>query len=80
MPLTTSVMDFLAGDAKPRKKGEGPPKRYIMFELDEWEAKVDKALGRPLTPTQAKAIMVNLFAQLGSGNWRLVDKDGKPVG
>jgi len=65
------VLTAVADDVKVRKPGDKPPKRYIMFELEEWHKVVDKPLGRPVSATQAKAIFVNMLAKLASGEWKL---------
>ena len=65
------VLTAVADDVKTRKPGEKPPKRYIMFELEEWYRVVDKPLGRAVSATQAKAIFVNMLAKLASGEWKL---------
>lgn len=71
MPLD-DVLRSLASEAPTRKKGEGPPKRYIMFEMDEWRDKVEKPLGgSAISPTQAKMIFCNMLAKLASGEWKL---------
>ena len=70
--ISTDVLLDLAADTKPRKKGEGPPKRYIMFELVEWHEKVEKPLGgKYVSPTQAKQIFCNMLSKLASGQWKL---------
>ena len=71
MSFDPTVMAELAGEAKARRKGEGPPKRYIMFLQDEWDAKINKPLGAVVQPEQAKTIIVNLLAKLASGEWKL---------
>lgn len=78
MAIEMGVFDSLVGEAKTRKKGDGPPKRYIMFETDEWHDKLEVPLGSkyPIGPSQMKEIIVNLLAKLGSGEWKL-DTSGK---
>lgn len=71
MPLGTDVLSALAVDVKPRKKGEGPPKRYIAFLLDEWHEKVDKPMGRGVSAEEAKQMFCNLLAKLNTGEWEL---------
>ena len=41
-----------------KKKGDGPPKRYIPFLLDEWHATIDKAFGRAMDASDIKKVLL----------------------
>ena len=41
-----------------KKKGDGPPKRYIPFLLDEWHATIDKAFGRAMDANDIKKVLL----------------------
>lgn len=71
-----AMLDTLAGEVNAKRKGEGPPKRYIMFLQAEWDTKINKPLGAVVQPEQAKTIITNLLAKLASGEWKL--DTGKP--
>lgn len=70
MAIDASVFAALGVDEKSKTKG--PQKRYMMFLLEEWHEKIDKPLGKSLTPDEAKLVICNLLAKLASGEWSLV--------
>lgn len=69
MALDPLIFEALGEDEKSTTKG--PQKRYIMFLLEEWKEKIDKPLGKSLTPDEAKTVICNLLAKLASGEWSL---------
>lgn len=65
------VFADIALDMKPARETKGEPKRYISFTRDEWHEKLEKAVGRSLSPSEAKEFIIKLLNGIADGTLKL---------
>lgn len=69
------LMDVLEAVGIEEKSGtKGPQKRYIMFLLEEWKEKIEKPLGKSMTPEEMKNFLCVLLEKLSKDEWKLITK------